>query len=134
MTATKASLAVDEETQAHLRSKPLEGGRGLHDTLELDRRAAKNLRTRAARLQEDIATRRLAASAVAHRRNRCSAPAPASCSITRALAYPWEGGFVSLARAAGVERIEPGCAPQLSAACFAPTGDAGVLDLLAIAA
>jgi hypothetical protein len=29
MTATKASLAVDEETQAHLRSKPLEGGRGL---------------------------------------------------------------------------------------------------------
>jgi hypothetical protein len=78
--------------------------------------------------------RRLAASAVAHRRNRCSAPAPASCSITRALAYPWEGGFVSLARAAGVERIEPGCAPQLSAACFAPTGDAGVLDLLAIAA
>jgi hypothetical protein len=42
MTATKASLAVDEETQAHLRSKPLEGGRGLHDTLELDREGVEH--------------------------------------------------------------------------------------------
>lgn len=40
----------------------------------------------------------LAARAVAHRRDRCSAPAPASCSITRHLRTPWIGGLVSLAR------------------------------------
>jgi hypothetical protein len=40
-------------------------------------------------------------------------------AMPRALRYPWQGGFVALARAAGVERIEPGCAPQLSRTCTA---------------
>lgn len=98
MTATKASLAVDEETQAHLRSKPLEGGRGLHDTLELDRRAAKNLRTRAARLQEDIASaasppaRSPTAATAARPRRPPAARSPGrSPTRGRAASSPWPG-------------------------------------------
>ena len=75
---------------------------------------------------------RLAARAVGTCRlwaRECSAPAPASCSITRHLRAPWTGGLVSLARAAGVDRIEPGCNPLNLPACFAPAVDAGALDL-----
>ena len=40
-------------------------------------------------------------------------------AMPRQLRWPWSGGFVSLARAAGVDRIEPGRAPQISATCSA---------------
>lgn len=54
----------------------------------------------------------------------CSAPTPASCSITRHLRAPWTGGLVSLARAAGIDRIEPGAHSHFPS-CFAPAVDAG---------
>ncbi|MBL8970314.1 MAG: hypothetical protein JNK56_07030 [Myxococcales bacterium] len=40
-------------------------------------------------------------------------------AMPRQLRWPWSGGFVALARAAGVDRIELGCAPQISATCSA---------------
>lgn len=40
-------------------------------------------------------------------------------AMPRQLRWPWSGGFVALARAAGVDRIEPGRAPQISATCSA---------------
>lgn len=40
-------------------------------------------------------------------------------AMPRQLRWPWSGGFIALARAAGVDRIEPGRAPQLSATCSA---------------
>ncbi len=49
----------------------------------------------------------------------CTAPAPASCSITRHLRAPWTGGYPSLARAAGIDRIEPGARSHFPS-CFAP--------------
>lgn len=63
----------------------------------------------------------------------CSAPAPASCSITRHLRLPWTGGLPALARAAGVDRIEPGARSHFPS-CFAPVVDAGAPVLLTIAA
>lgn len=63
----------------------------------------------------------------------CSAPAPASCSITRHLRLPWTGGHAALARAAGVDRIEPGARAHFPT-CFAPVVDAGAPALLTLAA
>lgn len=40
-------------------------------------------------------------------------------AMPRHLRWPWSGGFVALARAAGIDRIEPGRAPQISATCSA---------------
>lgn len=67
----------------------------------------------------------------------CSAPAPASCSITRHLRLPWTGGRASLARAAGVDRIDPGSNPLSLPTCYAPAllmRDELGLDELSIAA
>ena len=41
-------------------------------------------------------------------------------AMPRQLRWPWSGGFVALARAAGIDRIEPGRAPQISRTCAAP--------------
>lgn len=90
---------------------------------------------RAARLALRAGTRRLAARARAARllASRSCAAAPAGdtapAAMPRALRAPWTGGFVALARAAGIERIEPGCDPRISASCFAPVLDAGALAL-----
>lgn len=56
------------------------------------------------------------------RRPRCSAPTAGMGpeALPRQLRWPWSGGFVALARAAGVARIEPGRAPQISRTCVAP--------------
>lgn len=86
-----------------------------------------------ARLALRAGVSRLAARAVASRRNRCAAPTPAGCSITRALRSPWCGGFISLARAAGVDRIEPGAASHFPS-CFAPAVDDRGLEILTLAA
>ncbi len=40
-------------------------------------------------------------------------------AMPRQLRWPWSGGFVALARSAGIDRIEPGRAPQISATCSA---------------
>ena len=40
-------------------------------------------------------------------------------AMPRQLRWPWSGGYMALARAAGVGRIEPGRAPQISATCSA---------------
>ena len=40
-------------------------------------------------------------------------------AMPRQLRWPWSGGFVGLARAAGIDRIELGRAPQISATCSA---------------
>lgn len=55
------------------------------------------------------------------RRRRCCAPSTGmgAEAMPRQLRWPWSGGFVALARAAGVDRIEPGRAPQISATCSA---------------
>lgn len=96
---------------------------------------------RAARLARRNGARRLAIRARAARLlARCCCPAPAAgdtapAAMPRALRMPWSGGFISLARAAGIDRIEPGFDPRLSASCFAPALDAGALALaLALAA
>lgn len=41
-------------------------------------------------------------------------------ALPRQLRWPWSGGFVALARTAGIDRIEPGRAPQISRTCAAP--------------
>lgn len=68
-----------------------------------------------------LATRIVRARALA----RCLAPS--ACmgaeAMPRSLRAPWQGGYVALARAAGLARIEPGCAPQIAATCSAPTID-----------
>lgn len=57
-------------------------------------------------------------------------------AMPRALRSPWEGGYVSLARAAGVDRIEPGCDPKLAPTCASgcpgpgPLLDTGAAPLL----
>lgn len=56
---------------------------------------------------------------------RCTAPsAGMGCeAMTRALRAPWQGGYVALARAVGVERIEAGRPSQIGATCIAPASD-----------
>ena len=77
-------------------------------------------RTASTRRQR-LAARTRAARLLARR--TCTAPAAGavlSAATSRVLRQPWEGGFVALARAAGFDRIEPGCDARLAPACFAP--------------
>lgn len=101
------------------------------DRLDFAPRAARTARRNAARL---LAIRARAARLLARR--CCLAPAAgdtAPAALPRALRMPWSGGFISLARAAGIDRIEPGFDARLSASCFAPVVDAGA-HALALAA
>lgn len=77
----------------------------------MHRNTARRLLTR---LTSRIVLRRILA--------RCLAPAAGmgAEAMPRALRAPWQGGYVALARAAGVDRIEAGRAPQLAATCAAP--------------
>lgn len=80
---------------------------------------------RAARVFTRRSAIRLALRAHQLRLRRWTVAAPAAgmgdAAMLRQLRWPWSGGFVALARAAGVDRIEPGRAPQFSATCSAPT-------------
>lgn len=85
-------------------------------------RRANSARASAPNPARDVALRTLAARAVQTCRRWarvCSAPTPASCSITRHLRLPCTGGLPALARAAGVDRIEPGARSHFPS-CFAP--------------
>lgn len=81
---------------------------------------------RAARIARRQGAQRIAARARAARLlacRSCSAPSagtPLPEALSRALRAPWQGGFVAIARGAGLERIEPGCDARLSPTCFAP--------------
>lgn len=70
------------------------------------------------------------------RLRRCSAPSAGMGpeAMPRQLRWPWSGGFVGLARAAGVDRIEPGRAPQISATCSASAARLTLNTFAAIAA
>lgn len=41
-------------------------------------------------------------------------------AISRVLRAPWEGGFRTIARGAGFDRVEPGCDARVAPTCFAP--------------
>lgn len=81
---------------------------------------------RAARLARRHGVQHLARQARAsrlQRRRACQAPGAGMdlpAAISRALRWPWQGGFVSLARAAGFDRIEPAVGAGLDPTCFAP--------------
>lgn len=53
---------------------------------------------------------------------RCLAPSAGMGgeAMPRQLRWPWSGGYMALARDAGFELIERGCAPQIAATCSAP--------------
>lgn len=56
------------------------------------------------------------------RARSCAAPTAADLAaeaMPRALRLPWEGGFVALARAVGVERIEAPAFHRLAPTCTA---------------
>lgn len=75
----------------------------------------------AADIARQLAARARAARLVARR--TCSAPSASALipeALSRALRSPWQGGFMSLARAAGLERIDSGCDARLAPTCFAP--------------
>lgn len=93
---------------------------------------------RAARLARRHGVRHLAAQARAARllaRRTCPAPsagAPLPEALSRALRAPWQGGFVAIARGAGLDRIEPGCDARLAPTCFAPAIPAGANTCAAV--
>lgn len=88
------------------------------DRLDFAARADRLARRHGAR---HLAARARAARLITHR--TCSAPsagAPLPEALSRALRAPWQGGLAALARAAGLDRIEPGCDARLAPTCFAP--------------
>jgi len=73
----------------------------------------------------------------ARKRRRCCFATSAGMgpeAMPRQLRWPWSGGYISLARSAGVDRIPPGRAPQISATCSAPVAGPALTFTAAIAA
>ena len=80
---------------------------------------ARNVGTREA--VRSIALRGRARRLLARR--TCTAPGAGMdvpAAISRALRAPWEGGFRTIARGTGFDRVEPGCDARLSPTCSAP--------------
>lgn len=81
---------------------------------------------RALRVATRRAVRSIALRGRAHRllaRRSCTAPGAGMdvpAAVSRVLRAPWEGGFQTIARGAGFDRIEPGCDARLAPTCFAP--------------
>lgn len=78
---------------------------------------------RTARLALTHDVTRLARGARASRPHRWTCPGPAPSmpdALTRALRWPWCGGYVQMAEAAGIRRLESSCVRWVPA-CEGPT-------------
>ena len=87
----------------------------------LDYTPARARRVATRRAVRSIALRGRARRLLARR--SCTAPGAGMDvppTFSRVLRAPWEGGFRTIARGAGFDRIEPGCDARLSPTCFAP--------------
>lgn len=97
------------------------------------RRARQQLARAGERLLALVAC--LAAERRAERR-RCWAPCPAmgERAMTRQLRWPWCGGYVSLAEAAGLRRIATTCNLLTVPTCSAPNASFSNINPAALAA